>query len=148
MHIGLGISHPVLLHLDEVLLLKQVMDAENRCLIRDPIADQFDADEMPHGGYLNQINKCLPWNDCFPLGNCQEFLTVCPRLAVFCLSSANPSGFPPITSAFMCVQACNSGYQVDCFLVAQPYLGAFAKHYTFERVFCCLICLSAGLITD
>lgn len=42
MHIGLGINHPALLHLDEVLSLKQALDAQNRCLIRDPIADQSD----------------------------------------------------------------------------------------------------------
>ena len=98
---------------------------------------------------INQINQCLPWNDCFPLGNCQEFLTVCPLLKVFCTSSANPSAaFLPIFSTFMCLLGYNSGNQVDWSLVAQPCLGAFAKHYTFERVFCCLICLSAGLITD
>ena len=58
------------------------------------------------------------------------------------------AAFLPIFSTFMCLLGYNSGNQVDWFLIAQPCLGAFAKHYTFERVFCCLICLSAGLITD
>lgn len=38
----------------QVVLLVQMPDAENRCLIRDLVADQFDAGETPHGGYFKQ----------------------------------------------------------------------------------------------
>ena len=38
----------------QVVLLEQMPDAENRCLIRDLVADQFDAGETPHCGYLKQ----------------------------------------------------------------------------------------------
>ena len=37
------------------MLLQQVSESEERCLIRDRIADQFDAGELPQDGSLRQL---------------------------------------------------------------------------------------------
>ena len=56
-------GHPPLLEvgLDDIkdflpqfVLLEQVSEAENRCPIRDLVADQIDSSQTPHGGHLNQ----------------------------------------------------------------------------------------------
>jgi len=38
----------------QFILLEQVSEAENRCPIRDLVADQIDSSQTPHGGHLNQ----------------------------------------------------------------------------------------------
>ena len=51
--------------LQQVVLLEQIPKAENRCLIRDLVADQIDFCTPAHGGHHNQrilhgwINEAL-----------------------------------------------------------------------------------------
>ena len=40
--------------LAEIVLLKQVLEGEDRGLMRDPITDHVDPSEASHGRYLNQ----------------------------------------------------------------------------------------------
>ena len=40
--------------LAEVVLLKQMPECQDRCLMRDPIADQIDSGETAYGRNLNQ----------------------------------------------------------------------------------------------
>jgi len=40
--------------LTKLVLLQQVAKGQDRCLIRDPVADQLDAGKATHGGHLDQ----------------------------------------------------------------------------------------------
>ena len=40
--------------LTQIVLLQQMLEAQDRGLVRDPVADQIDAGKAAHGGHLGQ----------------------------------------------------------------------------------------------